>query len=318
MSYGFWKDIKLPAVVLAPLADVTDPAFRRIIAKYGKPDVMWTEFVSADGLSHPEAREKLMLDLRYVEEERPIIAQLFSSNIDEMKKAVEIACELGFDGIDINMGCPDKNVCKQGAGSALIRTPEKAQEIIRASKEVAGDIPVSVKTRIGYSKDEELEYWLASLLETEPALITLHARTKKNMSKVPARWETISEAVRIRDEAGSKTLIFGNGDVKNIEEAHKRVEETGCDGVMIGRGIFGNPWLWSGHVPTKEEKLRVLVEHTNLFAELMPYKSFAIMKKHFKAYVTGWDGAKELRMQLMEANTADAVEKVVADYLEGQ
>jgi len=297
------------------MADVTDAAFRRIIAKYGKPDVMWTEFVSADGL-FKGGKEALMIDLLYTEEERPIIAQFFSPNPEEMRKAGELARELGFDGVDINMGCPDRKVCKQGSGAAMIKTPEKAVEVIRATKEGAGDLPVSVKTRIGYTRDEEMEEWVRTLLKEDIAVLTLHARTRKDMSKVPARWDNIKKAVEIRNEIGVSTLIFGNGDVKNLKEARERAKETGCDGIMIGRGIFGNPWLFAEKEPSLEEKLRVLVEHTKLYEELLgDKKNFAIMKKHYKAYVSDFSGAKELRIKLMETRNAREVEALVEQFL---
>ncbi len=354
---NFWRKLKKeksaePILVLAPMADVTDPAFRRIIAKYGKPDVMWTEFVSADGL-FLGGRDALIKDLAYDESERPIVAQFFTGSPDMMRKAAALAVELGFDGVDINMGCPDKSVEKQGGGASLMKNPKLAQELILAAKEGVKDagreIPVSVKTRIGYNKNE-LETWLPALLDAEPAVITMHARTRKEMSDVPARWEHVRRAVEIRNERrekklsgdgvggkGSETLIFGNGDVVDIVDARKKALETGADGVMLGRAIFGNPWLFSevsqvsktvldqlkkssktvfDTKPLISEKLRVLIEHTKLFSELLPHKSFAIMKKHFKAYVSGWDGAKELRLRLMDAKNANEVEDVVADYLE--
>lgn len=368
---GFWKDIHAkaqaenrPLYVLAPMADVTDCAFRKMINKYGKPDVTWTEFVSADGLMRatPEGKSKLMRDLLYnvrdendasdtVINERPIVAQLFSSNPEYMKQACKLVADLGYDGIDINMGCPDKGIEKQGCGSAMIKTPKKAQEIIRAAKEgaVRADgtrIPVTVKTRIGYNKNE-LETWLPALLEAGPAAITLHARTRKEMSKVPARWEHVARAVEIRDEffakngALEKTLILGNGDVLSIQDGYEKCKATGADGAMLGRAIFGNPWLFKNlvadssvdvsgtatdkntgspgpaYVPTIEEKLNAMVEHTQIFeTHLGDIKNFAIMKKHYKAYVNGFDGAKELRMELMEkVNTAKDVKEIVEEFL---
>lgn len=324
---NFWQKLKKPIIVLAPMADVTDPAFRRIIAKYGKPDVMWTEFVSADGLLLG-GYDSLIKDLAFTEEERPVVAQFFTSKPEMMEKAAELAVKLGFDGIDINMGCPDKSIEKQNAGAKLMTNPKLAQEIILAAKNGAGDLPVSVKTRIGWNKNE-LETWLPVLLETSPAVITVHARTRKELSLVPAQWENVKRAVEIRnnfvDSKGNKsqTLIFGNGDVKDLEDAKNKAEETGCDGVMLGRAIFGNPWLFSDlseihRVPLcigVGEKLGVMVEHTRLFEEILPHKSFALMKKHYKAYVTGWDGAKELRMKLMEAKDANEVEQIVNQYL---
>ncbi len=346
MDNGFWEKLKKPIMVLAPMANVTDVAFRRIIAKYGKPDVMWTEFVSADGLMSA-GQKKLLVDLEYSERERPIIAQLFSGNPEKMYEAGKLVKKLGFDGLDINMGCPDRSIEKSGAGAALIKNPALARAVLRAAKEGAYPLPVSVKTRLGYNKDELLT-WLPELLAENPSAITLHARTRKEMSKVPAHWERIKRAVEIRNELKSETLILGNGDVMSIEDAHKRIAETGADGVMLGRAIFGNPWLFAsshspflkgstqqgegfksstsedlgtsfrkgGITPTPSQRLNVLVEHTKLFEELLgKHKNFAIMKKHFKAYVEGFDGAKELRVKLMETETAGEVETLVQEFL---
>ncbi len=329
MQTGFWKKLKKPIMVLAPMANVTDAAFRRVIAKYGKPDVMWTEFVSCDGLMSA-GRDKLLVDFMYTKAERPIVAQIFGSKPENFYKTALLIQELGFDGIDINMGCPDKNVEKQGAGACLMKNPALAQEIIRETKRGAGKLPVSVKTRIGYNKNS-LSEWLPALLETEPAAITIHARTRKEMSLVPANWDMIAEAVRIRDEydnTKNKTLILGNGDVKDLADAEEKIKATGADGVMIGRGIFGNPWLFNKKIDYRKitiaEKLQVMVEHTYLFEQLFGepaspagrHKSFDIMKKHYKAYVNGFDGAKELRIKLMEgAKTATDVEKIVAEFL---
>lgn len=326
MNQGFWKNLKKPLLVLAPLANVTDCAFRSIIAKYGKPDVMWTEFVSCDGLQSP-GRDNILIDLKFTPAEHPMVAQIFGSKPDNFYKTALLVNELGFDGIDINMGCPDKNVEKQCAGAAMMKDPKLAAECIAATMRGAGKLPVSVKTRVGFNK-VELESWLPALLETQPAAITVHARTRKEMSKVPARWDHVAEAVQIRDRlqtGAEKTLILGNGDVTTIEDALKKVAQTNCDGVMIGRGIFGNPWLFKNRTgepyqPSLPEKLRVMVEHTKLFEKLLTdYKSFNIMKKHYKAYVIGFDGAKELRVELMEkAATAADVERIVEEWIKKQ
>lgn len=326
---NFWQKIKKPVFVLAPMADVTDAAYRAIIAKYGKPDVLWTEFVSADGLAlAPEAgRKKLLKGLEYSEAERPIVAQFFTSSPENIKKAAELACKLGFDGVDINMGCPDRSIEKQGAGASLMRNVALARELVRAAKEgarstssgQAGTLPVSVKTRIGYSRPD-LENWLSEMLKEDVAVVTIHARTRKEMSRVPARWEFVKLAVEIRNASGKDTLILGNGDVKDLEEAKMRVEETGCDGVMLGRAIFGNPFLFANknvlsEVEGHKLKLKVLVEHTKLFEELLGnYKNFAVMKKHFKAYVTNFDKAGDLRAKLMETNNAAEVEEAVSEF----
>jgi nifR3 family TIM-barrel protein len=311
-TMNFWRHLPKPILVLAPMADVTDPVFRRIIAKYGKPDALWTEFVSADGL-FLGGYDTLIKDLAFTEAERPIVAQFYTSRPDMMRKAASLGKDLQFDGIDINMGCPDKHVARHGAGAGLLRDPARAQEIIEAAQQGAGDLPVSVKIRTGWDHDE-LETLLPALLEAEPAVITIHARTRKDMSKVPARWELIRRAVEIRDDRKSQTLIFGNGDVASVADAQQKTRETGCDGVMIGRAIFGNPWLFANPAVQIQprDKLNAMVEHTKLFEQLLPHKNLAIMKKHFKAYVAGWEGAKELRIRLMGAENASEVESISA------
>jgi nifR3 family TIM-barrel protein len=328
------------------MADVTDVAFRFIISKYSKDKsaprsfsevgfITYTEFVSADGLvrAPEEGRRKLLKDLEYSEIERPIVAQFFTSKPDMMEKAAALAVELGFDGVDINMGCPDQSIEKQGAGAALIKNPPLARELIRAAKRGVNEkIPVSVKTRLGYNKDE-LETWLPELLAENPAAIIIHARTRREMSKVPARWERIKRAVEIRDSISEavapknqeKTLIIGNGDVESVEDAILKCEQTGADGAMLGRAIFGTPYLFSNSREWYQEKnnpevvrkiLGILVEHTHLFEEkLGNIKSFAIMKKHFKSYLSGLEGAKELKEKLMDTNNASEVAKIVSDFL---
>lgn len=353
MIENFWEKLPKPFFCLAPMADVTDAAFRQIIAKYsrhensngykawqnlhdknteglalrsfsevGGPDVFWTEFVSADGLAHPVAREKLLIDLSYTKDEQPIVAQLFGSNPANMEEASRLCVELGFDGIDINMGCPDKTIEKQGAGAAMMKDQKKAKEILDAARRGAGNIPVSIKTRIGFNKDET-ETWIRFLLEQKLPTLTVHLRTRKEMSDVPAHWELMPKIVALRDTISPETLIIGNGDVLDIADAKKKAKETGCDGIMFGRAIFGNPWLFDNPPAggKKEilvpEKLRVMVAHTKLFEKLLGgVKSFAIMKKHYKAYVNGFNGAKELRMKLMdEAKDAGSVERIVNEYL---
>ncbi len=330
---GFWQDIidqKLShgetITVVAPMADVTDIAFRTLISKYSKPhgpDVMWTEFVSADGLNSP-GREVLKRDLEFTDIERPIVAQLFTSTPENMRKAAALCKELGFDGIDINMGCPDKSIEKQGAGAAHIKDWRRAQEVIRAAQEGAGGLPVSVKTRIGYNK-VELEEWLPKILECNIPALTVHLRTRKEMSLVDAHWDMMPEIVElVREITGEVqdggTIILGNGDVKSVTQGKQLAHETGCDGVMVGRGIFGTPWFFNEEVhnagKSVKERLEICVEHTKLYEEkLGDIKSFAIMKKHFKAYVNGFDGAKELRVELMECSNSADVEERITHFL---
>lgn len=312
------------------MADVTDAAFRRLFAQYGKPDVTWTEFVSADGLvrapyDNPDehglsSQDKLRKDLEYTEEERPIVAQLFSSRPEMMEAAAAMVAEMGFDGIDINMGCPDKNIEKQGCGAAMIKHPEVAAAVIAAAKRGAPGLPISVKTRIGFNRIEDFEPWISFLLKQDIACLTIHWRTRKEMSKVAAHWELAPRAVALRNELAPQTILLGNGDVTTLADAHEKVRATGVDGVMVGRGIFGNPWFFNPHITRDvdvsiEERLAVMVEHTKLFEQLLPHKNFAIMKKHYKAYVDGFTGAKELRMSLMDAQTSAEVEAIVRDFV---
>lgn len=309
------------------MADVTDAAFRFIISKYSTiPHVTYTEFVSADGLvlAPEKGRKKLLKDLEYDEIERPIVAQIFGSRPENIEKAAALITELGFDGVDINMGCPDKSIEKQGAGAALMKNPKLAREIIAAAKRgVKNKIPVSVKTRLGYSKDEletsarpngHSDGWLPELLAENPAAIIVHARTRKEMSKVPARWEKIKRAVEMRDEIRSKTLIIGNGDVRDVQDAIKKCEENDADGAMLGRAIFGNPWLFTDRFPPLKERVKVLLEHTKLFDEKFKnMKGFAIMKKHFKEYLKD-PMLKDLRYKLMRTENAREAEELLVNF----
>ena len=321
-----WEKVSKNGVFfcLAPMINVTDTAFRQIIAKHsrhgkpgGGPAVFWTEFVSADGLASEKGREKVLRLLKFDKKEKPILAQIFGSQPENIKIACEIIAKLGFDGIDINMGCPDKDVMKQNAGAALMRTPALAREIIRAAKEGAPNLPVSVKTRLGYNT---LEYkiWLPELLKENIAALTIHLRTKKEMSKVAAHWELAKDIVKTVRDCDTNVVLIANGDIASLADGKKKAIESGFDGIMIGRGIFGNPWLFDTKrkkSPTIEEKLKALVEHTKLFEKLLDYRNFAIMKKHFKAYVNGFDGAKELRNELMSTNTSKEVSTIINNFL---
>lgn len=326
---GFWEKLKKPFFCLAPMSDVTDVAFRNILAKYGKNRenreqiVFWTEFVAADGLCNKFARKKLSHILKFSNSEKPIVAQVFGANPENMKKACQYIASLDFDGIDINMGCPDKSVISQGAGAALIKNKELAQKIIQAARDgiasAGGNIPLSVKTRIGFNAIE-IDSWISFLLKQNLSTLTVHLRTKKEMSLAQAHWELMSKIITLRDKISPETLIIGNGDVIDLEDAKEKVKKYGCDGIMIGRGVFGNPWFFSPgtQILNIKEKLEVLLEHTRIFEHelLLPkHKNFAVMKKHFKAYINGFPGAKELRTKLMETKNAKEVEKIVKDFL---
>jgi len=320
MRKDFWQKLRRPILALAPMADVTDAAIRRIITKYGKPSVIWTEFVACDGLMSV-GREKLLVDLKYSTRERPIVAQLFGSKPENFYECAKLMRKLKFDGIDINMGCPQKHVIGQNSGAALLRDLPLAREIIRETKRGAGDLPVSVKIRIGYSTNE-IKKIMTELLKEKPAVITVHGRTKKEMSKVPADWKMIAEAAKIaeKDKSPDRTLIIGNGDVTDLKDALAKAKKYGVDGVMIGRAVFGRPWFFDPKTDENKiplsKKLKIMLEHTKLFEKLLgEHKPFDLMKKHFKSYVSGFDGAKELRMELMGAKNSKEVEKIVQSYL---
>lgn len=311
---GFWATLQQPIYALAPMEDVTDAAFRLVVARRGKPDVVFAEFVSADGLSSERGLPNLMRLLYFHEIERPVVAQIFGEKPDNMFSAARICREVGFDGVDINMGCPVKKVVRTGCGSALIETPELAKEIIQAVKEGAHPLPVSVKTRIGY-REIVLEEWLGHLLQAEPVAITLHLRTRKEMSKVPAHWEVMPAAVQQAKD--TKTLIIGNGDIRDLNHADELIAENGMDGAMLGRAIYGNAWLFNRAVTpddiTVHDRLELLTEHSltyeNIFGDR---KNFVIMRKHLLAHTTGFYGSRELRSRLESVMSAAEVLDAVA------
>lgn len=345
---NFWQKVSKKGTFfcLAPMLDVTDIAFRQIIAKYSKhgkngggPDVFWTEFVSADGIASNEGRKKLLPMLKFSKKEKPIIAQIFGAKPENIKTTCKIISKMGFSGIDINMGCPDKSVIKQGAGAALIRTPKLAQEIIHAAKAgalyphtnvskkihggkyknigVGARLPISVKTRIGFNTIE-YKKWLPKILEEGIDALTIHLRTRKEMSNVGAHFELAKEIVKTVRKYDKNVVLIINGDITTIEDGKRKAKEFGYDGVMIGRGIFGNPWLFDQKrkaTPTTKEKLKVLLEHTKLYQKLLPHKNFQNMKKHFKAYISGFENAKELRIELMNTNNSKEVEKILINFL---
>ena len=336
--------------VLAPMAEVTDFVFRKIIAKYSKsnsgprsgggPHIFWTEFTSADGLLHPKDYQRLSINLKFqTRKERPILAQIFGSQVQNLEKAIEIIYQLRFDGVDLNFGCPDKNIEKQFCGSAMIRNQDLAEEILQAAKAKVLELnkrgkrffSFSVKTRLGYNQIT-YQTWFPKILKFEPDILTVHLRTRKEMSSVKAHWEIAKEVVTfIRDYARKNSLrtpfIILNGDVPNLLEARAKIKETGCEAVMIGRGVFGTPWLFNLkeylkrqelNLKTKEGRenilfrINLLLEHSQEFESgLKKYKSFdKVMKKHFSAYLSGFKGAKELRNSLLRARNFKEVKKI--------
>ncbi len=302
-------------MVAAPMSGVTDDAFRQMFLKYGKPSVFWTEFVSAEGL-FSRGKPYYMELLKFNKKERPIVAQLFGGTAEQFEKAAALVAELGFDGIDINMGCPDTNIEKKGGGAALIKNPALAKEIIRAAKKGAGKIPVSVKTRIGYNKNE-ISKWIPAILEENISALTVHFRTKKEAYTGQAHWELAKEIVKLRDKIAPETLIIGNGDVKTLAEAKKLIKETGVDGIMIGRAIVGDPWFFADYSPTLSERLNAIAEHAKIFEKNCPSKHFESMKKHFHAYAKNFEGARELRENLMKVKNAKETKKVIQNFMVG-
>lgn len=308
--HGMWSSIQKPFLALAPMEDVTDVAFREMFARYSDgrvPRVLWSEFVSADGLTFgdTEAQERMRAKLSFTEAQRPVVAQIFSSVPERIERAAALVQELGWDGVDINMGCPDKAVEKQGAGAALIKNVDNARELIRAMRRGAPHIAVSVKTRIGYNT-EDIDVWLRSILEEKPDALTVHLRTRKELSDVPAHWELMPKIVALRDEVSPQTVLIGNGDVTSVAEGLALIAAHGCDGVMVGRGAFGAPDFFGERSEEKSHKLALLREHLELFDTMLyqhGHKAYHVMKKHFKAYVHGWEGAKELRERLMHTTS---------------
>ncbi|MBP6913329.1 MAG: tRNA-dihydrouridine synthase [Candidatus Levybacteria bacterium] len=302
-----WEKLTSPFFVQAPMEDVTDTVFRQVLASVGKPDLYFTEFTNADGIIKGGERY-IHQRLKYTDVERPLIAQIWGKNPDHYFKAAKILKDLSYDGIDINMGCPDKKIVKNGCCAGLINNPNLAQELYLAANEGAGNsLPVSIKTRIGYNKIVT-EDWIGFLLTLKPAAITVHARTASEMSKVPAHFEEFGKAVNLRNKISKKTTIVANGDILDKNMGEKIVKNYGVDGIMIGRGMLHNPWVFSGR-KTEDisiyDRLNLLKKHISLFDTTWENtKNFEIMKKFYKAYLAGFEGASEMRLRLMEFHTA--------------
>ncbi len=312
-----WDKLPKPIFSLAPMEDVTDTVFRQIVISCGRPDIFFTEFTNVDGMNSA-GDEKVSQRLQFEKDEKPLIAQIWGVTPENFYLAAKRIVAMGFDGIDLNMGCPQRDVTRHGACSALIKNKPLAKEIIEAAREGAGDLPVSVKTRIGFSKTQT-EEWIGFLLEQNLPLITVHGRTAAEMSKVPAHWDEIGKAAVLRTEMKKPTLIFGNGDVQSLEEAKQKVQQYGLDGIMIGRGIFHNPWLFLGIDPqTKsiKERLELLQQHVVLYEKVWDKKkNFQVLKKYFKIYIADFEGASEMRAQFMETNSYEEALELANKFL---
>ena len=301
-------DSTQPVFVLAPMDDVTDCVFRSVVEDCAPADVYVTEFVNVDGLQSP-GRERLLHKLRRYPAEKRVIAQLWGLNPENFQKTAAELADMGFVGIDLNMGCPAKSEVKAGACSALINNRELAVDIIKATQAGAGDLPVSVKTRLGFSAVDLS--WIELLLQQKLNALTIHWRTRKEMSKVPAHWEYATEVVRLRDQLSPATKLIGNGDVLTRQHGEQLVEQYGLDGVMIGRGVFQDPYVFAQQSPwqnmSPEEKIALYRTHVQRFADTWQHgeRKVVTLNKFCKIYVNGFNGAKELREQLMNAHFTD-------------
>ena len=337
----FWSALPRPILGLAPMNGITDHPFRHIQKKYGRPAVLYTEFTSVTGSFTRDGR--LLQDFRYDETQRPIVGQIFGRSPDHFRQMAILLCQLGFDGVDINMGCPTRSVAHSGAGAALIKTPQLAQEIIRAvqtgiyewyngatvrdcadtpafikrlveqrAMELPPDmrlrrlIPVSIKTRVGYDVPE-VDSWIPRLLELEPAAVAIHGRTLRQAYGGFADWDQIGRAADLA--RGSGVIILGNGDVQSRREAQQRTLEYGLDGVLIGRAACGNPFVFgpSGANSGQSRVLEVAVEHVQhyeaAFAHL-PYYHFLAMRKHLAWYARHAPASAELRRHVLQVHDA--------------
>jgi tRNA-dihydrouridine synthase len=312
---NFWESLPQPFFALAPMEDVTDLVFRRVVARAGRPDVFFTEFMNVSGFCHEQGRESVARRLDFSPTEQPIVAQIWGNNPEKFSLTAAEIAGLGFAGVDINMGCPVKKIVRSGGGAALIANStagsELAADIIGAAK--TGGLPVSVKTRLGYSKIDEWRPWLTTLLEQKLANLTVHLRTKKEMSKVPAHHELIPEIVKLRDQIAPATKLTINGDIADRLQARSLQEKfPGVDGIMIGRGVFANPFCFTGHQPSREDLFDLLNYHLDLFDQHQPRK-FDPLKRFFKIYIKDFAGAADLRARLFECKTTADVREILKD-----
>ena len=315
---NFWQDLPKPFFILAPMEAVTDVVFRHVINKAGRPDVFFTEFTNAASYNSPKGQQSTKGRLTFTDDEQPMVAQIWGNDPVHFEYMAKGLKEQGFKGIDSNMGCPVTNVASKSCGSGLIRNPELAAQLIAATKK--GGLPVSVKTRLGYTYADEWITWLTHILKQDIVNLTIHLRTRKEMSKVPAHYELISEIKKLRDEIAPQTLLTINGDIRDREHGLELVKEYGVDGIMIGRGVFTNPFAFEKTPAehSREELLDLLEFQLDLFdtyaKEIEPRK-FDPLKRYFKIYVRNFDGAAELRDQLMHTKSTDEVRALLKNHL---
>ncbi len=314
---SFWKDLPKPIFALAPMEGVTDTVFRRVINICGKPSVYFTEFTNVDGL-FSKGKKEVEHRLKFTPSEKPLIAQIWGMVPENYTKSAQMIAEMGFDGIDINMGCPERNVIRRGACAGLIHNHELVKKIISATKDGAGDLPVSVKTRIGIA-EIKTEEWFTFLYKQNLSAVTVHLRTAREMSHPVPHWEELPKIVELRNEISPQTILLANGDILSKEQGIKIVSEFGIEGVMIGRGIFHNPFLFEGKKSIEDldfkERMKLLINHSELFQnEWGETKHFEILKKFYKIYTLGLPNASELREKLMQTHSLEEVKNVVQSF----
>lgn len=316
MIDNFWRDLPRPFFILAPMEDVTDVVFRHVVSEAARPDVFFTEFTNSESYCHPDGIKSVRGRLTFTEDEQPIVAHIWGDKPEYFSQMSIGMAELGFKGIDINMGCPVPNVAQHGKGAGLIQRPDVAADLIQAAK--AGGLPVSVKTRLGYTEIDEWRGWLTHILKQDIANLSIHLRTREEMSKVAAHWELIPEIKELRDRVAPNTLLTINGDIPDRQTGLKLVDQYGVDGVMIGRGIFHNPFAFEKEPKdhSSKELLDLLRYHLDLhdqYSEL-GLRPFKALHRFFKIYVKGFRGASELRNQLMSTVSADEVRAVLDSF----
>ena len=307
---NFWNRFEKGFTCLAPMEGVTDIAFRQVVAKAARPDIFFTEFTNVNSYTSDKGRHNALERLRFLPEEQPIVAQIWGKNPEMFAETVTAVRDMGYEAVDINMGCPERHVVATGGGSGLIRTPELAKEIIRAAQSVSG-ISVSVKTRLGYTSIEERQAWLTNILEEKPAALTVHLRTKKEMSKVEAHYELVPEIVELRNKISPETKLIINGDISSPAEAQQFIEQ-GADGIMIGRGVFRNPFCFEKNPRehSREELIALMRYHIDLYEryEMRPYDP---LKRFYKIYINNFPGASEIREKLMLTKTIDEARAIL-------
>ena len=316
---NIWNELERPFLVLAPMEGVTDCVFRAVVNKAGRPDLFYTEFTNVSSFASERGRHDALERLAVKPEDKPIIAQIWGKNPEHFGELARELEAMGFSGLDLNFGCPDRHVNKAGGGAAMIRTPDLAVEVINQAKENT-NLPVSVKTRLGFTYVDEYKEWLPLLLKQNLAALTVHLRTRKEMSKVVAHYELIPDIIKLRNEIAPETKLLINGDIKDKRQAlelHEKYPEV--DGFMIGRGVFMNPFCFTDHEPTKKELLDLFRFHLDEYdkhekeVEKYPYEP---LKHFFKVYINSFDGASDLRVKLMDCKTTTELRKVLDEYEE--